>query len=68
MKYLSKDFPAREVPQMARQIFKRFDDFRNYKNSLEQTVGLYNFLKKHTVEQEYKLIEEEVTKEKQNKF
>ena len=60
VKYLNKDFPDREVPDKAKEIFRRFDDFRNYNNSLEQTVSLYNYLKKHTVAQEYALIEEEV--------
>ena len=35
-KNLKKDFPRRDVPKKAREIFKRFSDFRNYNNSLEQ--------------------------------
>ena len=47
-------------PEQARDIFKSFDDFRNYNNSLEQTVNLYNYLKLHIAQQEYNLIDDEV--------
>ena len=60
VKNLRKDFPARDVPERARDIFKSFDDFRNYNNSLEQTVNLYNYLKLHIAQQEYNLIDDEV--------
>ena len=36
VKHLSKDFPKREVPEKAKEVFRRFDDLRNYNNSLEQ--------------------------------
>ena len=36
VKHLSKDFPKREVPDKAKEVFRRFDDLRNYNNSLEQ--------------------------------
>ena len=36
VKHLSKDFPKRDVPEKAKEVFRRFDDLRNYNNSLEQ--------------------------------
>ena len=60
VKCLKKDFPAREIPEDAKDIFKSFNDFRNYNNSLNQTVSLYNYLKLHTTKQEYDLIKEEI--------
>ena len=36
VKHLIKEFPNREVPDKVREIFKRFDAFRSYNNSLEQ--------------------------------
>ena len=60
VKHMKKDFPTRKLPEKALEIFQRFDDFRNYNNSLEQTVSLYNYLKLQTVEQEYKLIHSEI--------
>ena len=60
VKCLQKDFPEREIPEEAKDIFKSFNDFRNYNNSLDQTVSLYNYLKLNTTKQEYDLIKEEV--------
>ena len=60
VKHIQKDFPVRNVPDHAKEIFKRFDDFRNYNNSLDQTVCLYNYLLSNTVEQEYELIKDEI--------
>ena len=60
VKHLRKDFPKRSLPAKALEIFQRFNDFRNYNNSLEQSVGLYNYLKLQTVGQEYRLIEREI--------
>ena len=60
VKCLKKDFPAREIPEDARDIFKSFNDFRNYNNSLNQTVNLYNYLKLSTTKEEYDLIKEEI--------
>ena len=60
VKHMRKDFPERKLPVKALELFQRFDDFRKYNNSLEQTVCLYNFLKMKTVAQEYKLIEPEI--------
>ena len=59
-KNLKKDFPDRDVPKKARDLFTRFDDLRNYNNSLEQMVTLYNYLKTDTVETEYALISSEM--------
>merc|ERR1712029_992779 len=59
VKHIQKDFPIRNVPDHAKEIFKRFDDFRNYNNSLDQTVSLYNYLLTNTVPQEFDLIREE---------
>ena len=36
VKHLSKDFPKRDVPEKAKEVFRRFNDLRNYNNSLEQ--------------------------------
>ena len=60
VKCLQKDFPQREIPEEAKDIFKSFNDFRNYNNSLDQTVSLYNYLKLNTTKQEYDLIKEEL--------
>ena len=60
VKHIQKDFPVRNVPQHAREIFKRFDDFRNYNNSLDQTRALYNYLLTDTAPQEYDLIKDEI--------
>ena len=61
-RHLKKDFPDRDVPTKARVIFKRFDEFRNYNNSLEQMVALYNYFKTDLEKCEYKLISDEVDK------
>ena len=61
-RHLKKDFPDRDVPKKARQIFKRFDEFRNYNNSLEQMVALYNYFKTDLEKCEYRLISDEVDK------
>ncbi len=45
---------------MAGDLFKREDAFRNYVNSLDQTVHHYNRLKNSTKPVEYQLIEDEV--------
>ena len=45
VKHLSKDFPKRGVPEKAKEVFRRFDDLRNYNNSLEQVDSDLNFLK-----------------------
>ena len=60
VKYVRKDFPDRNVPEKATEIFKRFDDFRNYTNSLDQTVCLYNYLKTSIAPQEHCLIKDEI--------
>ena len=57
---LRKDFPERAVPQKAGEIFRRFEDYRKYNNSLEQLVYLYNFIKLNILPEELKLIEREL--------
>ena len=42
VKHLSKDFPKRDVPEKAKEVFRRFDDLRNYNNSLEQVDMTHN--------------------------
>ena len=60
VKHLFKEFPSRAVPPGAQTIFQRFDDFRNYNNSLDQMVKLYNYLRLKTVAQEQALISGEM--------
>ena len=57
---LRKDFPERPVPQKAGEIFRRFEDYRKYNNSLEQLVHLYNYIKLNILPEELKLIEREL--------
>ena len=61
-KHLKKDFPSRNVPKKASEVFQRFSDFRNYNNSLEQMVALYNYLKSDTVRCEFALISDDVAR------
>ena len=42
VKHISKDFPKRDVPEKAKEVFRRFDDLRNYNNSLEQVDITHN--------------------------
>ena len=44
------------------EVFQRFDEYRKNKNSLDQTVKMYNYLKKKTVREEYSLIEKDIEK------
>ena len=60
MRYLKKEFPAREYPDVAAELFVREDSFRNYTNSLDQTVFHYNKLKYSTKPVEFKLIASEI--------
>ena len=60
VKYLKKEFPERNVPGTAEELFKRFDDFRAYNNCLDKIVDLYNYLKTDTNDKEYRLFEAEV--------
>ena len=59
VKNLRRDFPERPVPQKAGEIFRRFEEYRKYNNSLEQMVYLYNFIKLNVIPEELKLIERE---------
>ena len=60
VRYLKKEFPSRKFPGVASELFKREHTFRNYVNSLDQTVTHYNRLKTNTKPVEYLLIEAEV--------
>ena len=62
VKNLKKEFQTRELPQTVKEVFKRFDEYYKSKNSLDQTVKMYNYLKKSTAREEYNLIESEVEK------
>ena len=61
VKILKKDFPEKQIPQRAQDIFLRFDKFRQYNNTLEKMVDLYNYLRLQCRSEEFKLIEDEVT-------
>ena len=58
---LKKEFAERQFPQTAAELFEREATFRNYNNSLEQTVDNYNFLKTQTTNVEFDLIASELT-------
>ena len=60
VKILKKDFPSKQIPQGAQDIFLRFDKFRQYNNTLEKMVDLYNYLRLNCIPEEFKLIEDEV--------
>ncbi len=38
VRYLKKEFPGRDFPEVAGDLFRREEAFRNYVNSLDQTV------------------------------
>ena len=59
-KHLRKNFPDRDVPKKARDLFVRFADLRNYNNSLEQMITLYNYLKTDMETEEFRLVSDEV--------
>ena len=50
----------RQFPDTAAELFEREATFRNYTNSLEQTVNNYNFLKTNTRNVEFDLISGEL--------
>jgi dynein heavy chain len=60
VRYIKKEFPLRDFPDVAAELFKREATFRSYVNSLDQTVAHYNKLKTTTKPVEYKLISQEV--------
>ena len=60
VRYLKKEFAERSFPDVAVELFKREDTFRNYANSLDQTVTHYNKLKNNTKPVEAALIASEV--------
>ena len=60
IQYLQKYFEDRPLPEIGKKLFTRFDEFRKYKNSLDQTVEMYNYLKLNTIIEEYDLIKNEV--------
>eukprot|EP00095_Tigriopus_kingsejongensis_P007513 maker-scaffold103_size370364-snap-gene-1.20 protein:Tk07513 transcript:maker-scaffold103_size370364-snap-gene-1.20-mRNA-1 annotation:"dynein beta ciliary-like" len=61
VRFLKKEFPLREFPGIACELFEREDTFRNYVNSLDQTVDHYNKIKNHTKPVEFELVEKEVS-------
>ena len=60
VKHMKKEFGTRQLPEKVKEVFKRFNEYRGYKNSLDQTVKMYNYLKRNTVREEYSLIEPEI--------
>lgn len=60
VRYLKKEFPSKSFPEVAGELFKREHTFRNYVNSLDQTVTHYNQLKTNTKPVEYLLIQAEI--------
>ena len=57
---MKKEFTNRQFPETAAELFEREATFRNYNNSLEQTVDNYNFLKTSTQRVEFDLISGEL--------
>ena len=60
VRHLKKEFPSKAFPEVAGEFFKREHTFRNYVNSLDQTVTHYNRLKMNTKPVESLLIESEI--------
>ena len=60
VKHIQKDFTSKKVPENAKNIFKKFEDFRSNINCLDRIVDLYNYLKTDTSEYDVKLIAEEI--------
>ena len=60
VKHIQKDFTNRKIPEKAKNIFKRFEEFRSNINCLDNIVDLYNYLKTDTSEHDQKLIKEEI--------
>ena len=54
--YLKKEFPYRDFPEIAEELFKREATFRSFTRSLDITVDNYNRLKTTTKKVEYNLI------------
>ena len=54
--YLKKEFPYRDYPETAEELFKREATFRSFTRSLDITVDNYNRLKTTTKKVEYNLI------------
>ena len=59
MRYLKKEFSYRQFPETATDLFAREARFRDYNNSLDQTVDNYNRLK-NTQPVEFNLIADEL--------
>ena len=60
VKHLRAEFATRQLPRKMVQVFRKFDEFRANKNSLDRTVEMYNYVKRRTVREEFALIEKEV--------
>ena len=63
---MKKEFQNLQFPEPAAELFEREATFRNYNNSLEQTVDNYNFLKTSTQKVEFNLISGELDELDQN--
>ena len=63
---MKKEFQNLQFPETAAELFEREATFRNYNNSLEQTVDNYNFLKTTTRNVEFDLISGELDELDQN--
>lgn len=62
VKHLKKDFPTFQIPENAKTIFRRFEDFRSYNNSLDKIVSLYNYLRQDVNDKEFALFKKELVK------
>ena len=62
VKHLKKDFPTFQIPENAKIIFRRFEDFRSYNNSLDKIVSLYNYLRQDVNDKEFALFKKELVK------
>ena len=60
VKNLKREFQTRRVPSKVAEVFIRFEEYRNNKNSLDHTVNMYNYVKINTVKEENNLIEREI--------
>ena len=60
VKNMKREFQSRRVPSKVVEVWGRFDEYRRNKNSLDQTVVMYNYLKTTTVKEENNLIEKEI--------
>ena len=57
---MKKEFPLRELPEVALELYAREETFRKYNVSLDSAVTCYNKMKTDTLPVEYELIKEEI--------